>query len=205
MKTFCMFREDIKSPIFESIYSYNNGSIEFIPENKFKCILPDLYYKKFDDPCFMHNKYLYVKAMNRTGALFACNFYDIGITIIGKDFVGIMFISDYDLKMQEVDTSSFNLFDYNKFSIGLYKTKVNQVEEAQTFVRLLVDEEGVFLNEKGIVNTNITKFYSEEYINSIKGIVKVWRDGYDGILIDNKKSMYIYNIVNNGVKLIKEV
>lgn len=204
MKSYCIFREEYNAPLFESLYDLKTGLIDSVPSDKFEYKLPKLFVDEYTVPAnfgLSHSKEFYILALKLTNGLLATNFYDIGITVFTRSNVIVMFLDGCNLKVYEdIDLSSQNIFRYNKFPIGMYKTIVRQLDISETQCCLYVDDKGFFLTDEGVVATFITTPRKLEEVYSIKGLIPAWRDGYDGILINNRNEHKIYKAVNGSVK-----
>lgn len=202
MISFCMFREDIRSPIFESKYDLKEGTIANIPEEKFKCVIPSYFSTDYEVPVNYSlplSKEYYIMALQLTNGLVTFNFYDIGVTVIAKSGIYVLLIES--LKIQFHDTVSIedqNVFNYNKYLIGVYKTVVRQLDVPQNICFLLVDSDGIFLTEQGTVSINDkVKERSVEEISSMKGIVGIYRQGYDGLLLNSLDDLYKFKVIGS--------
>lgn len=205
MKSHCLFREDVKSPIFESVYDFNTGQINNVPPTKFKYVLPDFFIREYDLPVnygLSIPREYYILALQITNGLVAVNFYDVGVTVITKDSIVVLFFEGLSTKYYE-DLNMFkgNIFNYNKSYVGVYKTVVIQLDIPQNQCYLVVDDQGDFVTNKGIVKTGITNFKSLDEVMEIPGCVPAWRDGFDGILYDNDNCLRKFKIEDDKVVL----
>lgn len=207
MKSFCVFREEINSPIFESEYDFRSGLINGVTSDKFQYKVPWEFIDRFElSPDFGSAQYreYYMLALQYTNGLVAFNFYDVGITVISKDSVYVMFLEGFNVNHYLDIGNSGNIFKYPKYPIGLYKTVVRQLDVSQSQCCLYVDDNGRFLHENGTVSVykrGFSKDLSVEEILSIKGAVTAWRDGYDGVLLDSEKEPFKFKVRGNHVEL----
>lgn len=203
MKSYCVFREDVNSPIFSSNYDFNKGTIDCVPTNKFCVKLPKYFYSEFQTPLLFgspFNESFYIMALQATKGLMATNFYDVGVTVVSKDEVNLLLLNNRSIKPKEVDMSSFNVFNYKKVPIGVYKTLVKQFDVEQNFCFLNVcEEDKKFLTDTGEVDTGLTVLNNVSEHGKISSHIRAWRDGYDGILLDDDCIQRRYKIKQNKV------
>lgn len=204
IESFCIFREDVNAPIFESKIDFRSGCIKNIPKEKFHCDLPKHFYEEFTTPISfsgMFDKSFYIKALYETKALVAFNFYNVGITCLTPQ--GIIVVLNQDGMFKDyVDTEKYmkNLFNYKKHYIGSYKAVLTQFDIPINFVALTVDEEGKTLTSEGVIDTGFKDGKTLSKIGKAPSI-KAWRDGYDGIILDKDNNLYKYKFINNGIVL----
>lgn len=208
MKSFCMFREDTLSPIFESQYNLLTGVIENVPVDKFKCILPTYFSTDYQVPV-NYNLHLakeyYIMALQLTNGLLAFNFYDIGVTVVAKSGVYVLLLEGCSLKFHDnVSLEGQNIFNYDKFPIGTYKTVVRQLDVPQTPCFLVVDSEGNFLTEHGVVSsTKIVKGRTVEELVDLKGTIGAYREGFDGMLLNSLDEQFKFKVTGDRLTYIK--
>lgn len=208
MKSFCMFRETISSPLFETIYDFETGTLECVGTDKFEFKLEDYYYKQYKTPMGYGSpvaRDYYVLALQLTNGLFAVNFYDIGIISVAQGEIFIILFEGLRVESkQKFKPEQFNLFNYPMFPIGMYKTVVRQLSIVQQQCCLMVGENGEFVTNHGVVRTGVVVPRDKTEVYSMTGLVSVWRKGYDGILYDNDGIQRIYKVDRNEIKY-KEV
>ena len=203
-KSFCIFREDVNAPIFESEIDFTTGCIKNIPKEKFNCKLPDYFYKDFKTPPNFNGKFdksYYIMALYQTKSLVAFNFYNVGITCLTTQGIVVMLIEDKMLKHYD-NTAQYttNLFNYKKKYIGSYKAVLTQFDIPINFSVLTVDEEGKTLTSTGVIDTGFKDGKTLEEIGKVSSI-KAWRDGYDGIILDKDNNLFNYRFINNKLVL----
>lgn len=209
MRSFCMFREDVRSPIFESHYNLFTGTIDNVPLDKFECKLPSYFSTDYQVPVnySLHlPKEYYIMALTLTNGLVAFNFYDVGVTVISKSGVFVMLLEGCTIKSHEnVSIEEENVFKYDKFPIGVYKTVVRQLDVPQTSCYLLVDSNGNFLTDQGLVTSSIkeVKERTIDELNKMPGIIPVYREGFDGMLMNSLDEQYKFKVKDNKVYYTK--
>lgn len=204
IKSYCMFRECPDAPIFTSEYDFEKGVIDCVPESKFKVQLPDYYYKEFvREPDFgmTFDKSLYIEALSVTGGLFATNFYDVGITVLTSEATYLFLFENSSATLKGVNPSSFNVFNYNKTAIGVYKTVMYQMDFQQNFCFLYVDDDGKFLHNKGEIETGFSAINPIDKSNALSGCVNAWRSGYDGVIVDESNSKKEFKVTGFTIEL----
>jgi hypothetical protein len=202
VKSYCIFREDIHSPIFESEYDLNTGLIDNIPDYKFKCKLSKYFINEFDVPEDYGSRFMkeyYIKAIQMCNGLIAFNFYDAGITVITKNSIFVYFIENGVIREYKEEFKNISPFNYNKNYIGTYKTEVIQFDIEHNFCLLCVDNEGVLLTENGEIRTDIVNFRGFSDILNISGSISIWRDGFDGLLYDNENNLLRYKLFKDNL------
>lgn len=204
MKFFCMFRENIDSPVFESMYDFNTGCIDNVPKSKFNVILDDYFWNDGYNPHdfgLPHDYSFYMMALQLTKGLFVVNYYDVGITVVSKEGIYLFLLGDKTCKYcGEFDCAEFNLFNYKKTRIGMFKTEVSQLDVSRDFNFLYIDDQGRFLTSEGIVDTGITRKEDVDLKIIMQGCIPAWRNGYDGIVYD-ENNKYYYKIDGTKIKV----
>lgn len=184
--TYCLFRETVNSPLFESRYDFNTGLIDGISKSKFHVKL-GRYFTGFAIPenfILPENKSLYIYALKMLNGLVAFRYYDVGIVVLSKQ--GVYMVSnetkDFGLYNEEI-IGDYLLFNYPHIRIGVYKTVIKQFDIPENSCYLYTDLEGNYLTDKGVVSTGVTKDIGDD----IKKIDKfsVFKEGYSGCYIDN--------------------
>lgn len=204
MKSLCLFREDVNSPIFESEFDYYSGTIKNVPEDKFQINLDSYFIDRYEVPRDMltpFDRSYYVMALKYTDGLFATRFYDIGVTVVSKDSISILLLKDLSITEYPDKKPKGNIFNYKKFPIGRYKTVVNQLDVRNPIYFLTVDEEGTFLTNNGVVSSGITTSRTHEELLNLQGFVKTVREGFDGILLDNSGTLKKFIVSDCNIDL----
>lgn len=203
MKSYCMFRESVNAPIFESSYIFETGEILRVPVEKFLYKLPEEFSTRFDTPSgygIPASKDYYVLALQLTGGLVALNFYDVGITVITKSKIFVFFFADKSIKEYQDIDSSANVFKYDKTVIGIYKTVVRQLGVSQRKCSLIVDNAGDFVTNTGVVNTGVVYKPTVDELKLVGSGVSQWLKGYDGVLINNDGVPVTFKVNNNKIE-----
>lgn len=180
----CIYRESITSPLFVGKYNTDTGTIDNISKDKFFVQLDDDYYSKYESSDLLKSltiDFAYdINMMYTYNALVCFNYYDIGIVLLSEDGIYIVTYYNNMLYYKGKLNSNSVLFDYNKIHIGIYKTKLLQLDYDQSWCYLNVDSNGLVLHEG-----NIVKFPYEDYkelnVKTDGTLIKALREDNDGV------------------------
>ena len=211
-KSFCLFRESALSPIFESSYDYETGTIEGVPESKFKAKVDARMYSYAPSQFVPHKNAdygMYYYVLMFTGALMVTNYYDIGYMAIGPGDKLDLYLSGIN-EFQRPDyviEDSFVVFPYEKFPIGTYKTVMRQYRVENNYSVLYCDKNGEMLTSNGVVKIPIEnpKSCALPLEGIVKGSIRAWRNNYDGMVSVGNDTKLPYNIEGTNFIIRKEV